>query len=78
MTDILKLLLWATGKGEVRRKIRVFRLFGFTVWKEPPGVISEGACWICCYSMYMHCCGGFWELIYNVITEYKSEHHICG
>lgn len=53
-----------------------YRLCGFTVLKAPSGVISHTPCWVCFYGCWGHFCGGFWELVWNVLTEYKHDEHL--
>lgn len=55
-------------------------IFGHVIYREKPGVLSEGPCWVCWYGQgcWGHFCDGFWELIWNVITEYKHDRHLIG
>lgn len=55
-----------------------FTLFGFLVFKEQAGVISKDPCWVCLYPGYGHFCSGFFELVRNVIREYKNDRHLVG
>ncbi len=54
------------------------RLCGFVIYREPAGVISRTPCWVCFYGYWGHFCEGFWELLWNVLTEYKHDRHIIG
>jgi hypothetical protein len=53
------------------------RLFGVSIWREAPGVISPGFCWCATYGCWMHCTGslvGLWSLI----TEWQHDRHVVG
>lgn len=54
------------------------KLFGFTIYREKPGVISKGPCWVCFYGYWMHADYPFWRLIWNVVTEFKNDRHLVG
>lgn len=48
------------------------------IWREKPGVISEGPCWVCVYGYWMHCAGTLWELADDVIRFWKHDSRIVG
>lgn len=54
------------------------KLFGYTIVKEKPGVISPGACWVIFYGAWMHTGGSLLGTIWNVIIEYKNDRHLVG
>lgn len=54
------------------------RIFGFYIHRIEAGQISEGPCWACWYGCWGHFTDGFFELIWNVITEYKHDRHLIG
>ncbi len=61
-----------------RKQPRVYRLFGFAVWKEEAGIISPGPCWVCGYGMWMHTDDTLCRLLWSVLTEYKSDRHLVS
>lgn len=48
------------------------------IWKETPGIISEGKCWCAAYGCWLHIEDSLFKLIINVIKEYKHDKHMVG
>jgi len=48
----------------------------WALWREQPGMISEGACWCLSYDIYFHANESLWGLAKEVVTEYKDERHL--
>lgn len=48
------------------------------LFREKPGVISPGPCWVCFYDCYMHCNESLFWLLVEVVLEYKHDRHLVG
>lgn len=53
-------------------------LFGFTIVKEKPGVISQDSCWVCFYGAWMHTGRSLFSLAWSVVAEFKHDDHLVG
>ena len=54
------------------------RLFGVYFWKEKAGVICPTECWVAVHSCWMHTGSSFFDVAWNVITEWKNDRHLVG
>ena len=50
----------------------------FKIYKESPGIISEGHCWVCLHDCYMYTGDTFIKLILEIITQFKSDKNLVG
>jgi hypothetical protein len=48
----------------------------FSIHLEDPGIISPGPCWVLFYGMYAHYNASLFGLLWEVITEFKSDKHL--
>ena len=58
-----------------------FSLFGITLFRERPGVISHGACWVCVYGGipgWIHTRESLLTLLWEVVMEYKNDRYLVG
>ena len=58
--------------------MKPLELFGFTLFREDPGVISSGPRWVCFYDCYMHADESLPRLIWSLITEFRHDRHLIG
>jgi hypothetical protein len=58
-----------------------FSLFGITLFRERPGVISPEACWVCSYGGipgWLHTNRSLLPLLWEVATEFRGDRHLVG
>ena len=54
------------------------KIFGFNIFREKPGVISESECWVCVYGCWLHTGDSLISVLWNVVTEFKNDRHLFG
>lgn len=57
---------------------RKLKIFGHTLWKERPDVISKVPVWCCSYSCYLHVHESLWDLLREVVREHRHDRHMVG
>ena len=50
----------------------------FPIRREKAGVIGDKPMWVCCYSCYLYADESLLRLLWQVITEYKSDNYLVG
>ena len=53
-------------------------LFGFYIYKEKRGVISDGPCWCCWHSCYLYTGDTFLQLVRNIVKYWKDDICLIG
>jgi len=48
------------------------------IFREKPGVISPGHIWVGMYDCYMHYNESLWKLVWEMVTQYRDDHHLVG
>jgi len=48
------------------------------IWREKPGVISEGQAWVCQHDCWLYAHDTLGELLWVLFTEWKQDKHLVG
>lgn len=48
------------------------------IFKEKPGVISEGPCWVCFHGPYMYTGDSFWLLLKDLWRNWNNDRALVG
>lgn len=48
-----------------------------TIFREKPGVISPGTCWVIFHDVYMYIGDSLPHVIWIMLTEWKDDRHLA-